>query len=332
MDADFAIPAGLKRIEFAAMGTTVSLLLPEDSADHGGALVRALFEEWEQVLSRFRPESELGRLNARAGEPVIVSPLLCAVLETSLRAAAATQGLYDPTLLRQIIAVGYTASFETLPADQAPADPFAVPLLGGAWRQIALDAAQRRVTLPPGVGLDFGGIAKGMAVDAAIARLMDAGFTCLLVNAGGDLAVRGLPPAMDAWPLSVPGRDGGWTVPLATGALATSGIARRRWRQGGVLRHHLLDPRTGEAAMSGLWSVSVAAGQCAQAEVAAKVAFILGPVRGAGFLEAHGLAGVLVAEDGSRIPVGSWPRLPLEHASAPPGTANGATGAEVSTR
>ncbi len=84
--------------------------------------------------------------------------------------------------------------------------------------------------------------------------------------------------------------------------------------------------------MSGLWSVSVAAGQCAPAEVAAKVAFILGPVRGARFLETRGLAGVLVAEDGSRIPVGGWPRLPPERASAPRGTANDASGAEVSAR
>src|SRR5260221_8842999 len=188
MDADFATPAGLKRVEFAAMGSTVSLLLPEDSVDHGGALVRALFDEWEQALSRFRPERELSRLNARAGEPVIVSPLLCSVLETSLRAAAATQGLYDPTLLRQIIAVGYTASFEILPAEQAPADPFAMPLLGGAWRQIALDAAPRRVTLPPGVGLDFGGIAKGMAVHAAIEPLAGARSTCTPATARLQLA------------------------------------------------------------------------------------------------------------------------------------------------
>jgi FAD:protein FMN transferase len=161
MDADFATPSGLRRVEFAAMGTTVSLLLPEDSADHGGALVQALFERWEQALSRFRPESELSRLNVRAGEPAIVSPLLYSVLATSVRAAAATRGLYDPTLLRQIIAVGYAASFETLPADQTAADPYAVPVPGGAWRQIALDAATRRVILPPRVGLDLAASLRG---------------------------------------------------------------------------------------------------------------------------------------------------------------------------
>src|SRR5215472_1814095 len=114
MSTEFVTPAGLRRTEFAAMGTTVSLLLPEDTAAFGSALVRTLYAEWEQTLSRFRPASELSRLNARAGEPVAVSPLLWAVLETSLAAARATAGLYDPTLLRQIIAVGYASSFETL--------------------------------------------------------------------------------------------------------------------------------------------------------------------------------------------------------------------------
>lgn len=301
---------GFARVEFAAMGTTVTALLPERHARDGGETVQALFAEWEDALSRFKPESELSRLNARAGAPVSVSSLLYTVLETALWAAGATQGIYDPTLLTQIVAIGYDVSFETLPAKVAAAPHSVMPLPGGGWHDIALDPASRTVTLPRGIGLDFGGIAKGMAVDAALARLRQLGCDCALVNAGGDLAALGLPPSVDAWPVAVPLRDAWQTVPLARGALATSGVARRHWRQGGATRHHLLDPRTGLPATGGLWSVSAVAETCAQAEVAAKVAFILGLEAGARFLSRHHLAGLLVREDGGRTGVGDWPTYP----------------------
>lgn len=308
MTPEYTDLPGHARVEFAAMGTTVVVLLPERHKRGGGAAVQALFAEWERTLSRFLPESELSRLNARAGEPVAVSPLLSSVLETALCAAAATDGLYDPTLLAQIVAAGYAASFDTLPADQPPADPSVMVLPGGGWRDITLDATTPTVTLPRGIGLDFGGIAKGMAVDAALARLRELGCERALVNAGGDLAVAGLPPSSDAWPVAVPGRDTWWTVPLARGAMATSGIARRHWRQGGIPRHHLLDARTGQPAFGGLWSVTTTAATCAQAEVAAKVAFILGADDGARFLRRHHLSGLLTREDGTYVRVGDWPR------------------------
>lgn len=308
-DASYATPAGMARVEFRAMGTAVSLLLPEGArAEEGGELARMLSAEWEAALSRFRPESELSRLNARAGEPVSVSPLLYEVLETALQAAAATDGVYDPTLLRQLVTAGYSRSFDELPSEQASLVDWPALAPGGGWRGIWRDPARREVTLPRGVGLDFGGIAKGMAVDATLALLRERGIQPALVNAGGDLAVAGLPPGESAWPIAVPGiGEERWSVPLARGAMATSGIARRQWRQGGERRHHLLDPRTGAPAENGLWSVTVVAAHCAQAEVAAKAAFVLGPAEGAALLERIGVAGLLVAEDGRRALAGPWP-------------------------
>ncbi len=123
-----------------------------------------------------------------------------------------------------------------------------------------------------------------MAVDAALNSLREAGIETALVNAGGDLAVLGFPPETEQWPIAVPGKEQSWNIPLRQGAMATSGIARRHWQQGGQQRHHLVDPRTGTSAQSGLWSVTVVAARCEQAEVAAKVAFILGKKRGADFL------------------------------------------------
>ena len=96
-------------------------------------------------------------------------------------------------------------------------------------------------------------------------------------------------------------------MPLVRGALATSGTTRRRWLQGDLARHHLVDPATGEPAASGLREVTVAAGTCRVAEVGATVAFVAGRRLGTALLERLGVAGLLVTEAGERIAVGRWP-------------------------
>ena len=295
------------------MGTAISLLLPESQAAQGLQIVRALFAEWEQTLSRFLPESELSQLNQQAGSPVVVGDLLYYVLATALTAAQATEGVYDPALLDQLIQVGYDRNFDELPevrfAPAFPGEP------GGGWRGIRIDPGRQRVTLPAGIKLDFGGIAKGMAVDAALEELRLNGIDTALVNAGGDLAVLGLLPDEERWPVAVPGWNQFWTIPLHHGAVATSGIAHRHWRQGDKLQHHLLDTRTGLPAQIDLWSVTVVADRCEQAEVAAKVTFILGSKQGANFLRRHRIAGLLVHQDGIWETVEPWPVQLMEEAN-----------------
>jgi thiamine biosynthesis lipoprotein len=301
---DYETPTGMHREEFRAMGTTVSLLLPENRSELGMKIVRSLFTEWEQTLSRFLPASELSRLNRQSGIPTPVSDLLYQVLTTALAAAQATQGVYDPAMHDQLVHLGYDRTFDDLPA--VSFSPIFPEEPGGAWRSIRIDRQHRIVTLPLGTKLDFGGIAKGMAVDAALQGLQQNGVESAMVNAGGDLAVLGLPPKTTHWQLSVPGRQQFWTIPLRQGAMATSGIAHRHWRQGQTLRHHLLDPQTGLPAQSDLWSVTVVADRCEQAEVAAKVAFILGSRQGADFLNKHRIAGLLVHQDGTWETVAPW--------------------------
>ncbi len=302
---EFVVPSGMSREQFRAMGTTITLLLPEAQQTAGSAAVKELFAEWEQTLSRFRPESELSQLNQHAGGLVIVSKLLFDVIMEALAAAEATDGLYDPTLLQQLTQLGYDRTFDALPSVQPETTYHG--LAGGAWRSIHVQPEIRCVALPAGVHLDFGGIAKGMAVDAALERLQEIGIQTALVNAGGDLAVRGLPPEADHWSIAIAGKDISWALPLHHGAIATSGIARRHWLQGGEQRHHLLDPRTGLPVSNGLWSVSAVAGRCIQAEISAKVAFILGSEDGKAFFVRHQLAGLFVNADGTWEVAGRWP-------------------------
>jgi len=298
----FDTPAGLARTTFGSMGTDVVVLAPR-GAVAAVEEVRALFAEWDLRFSRFRLDSELSRVNAAAGRPVVVSEAFAAVLTTVLRAARATDGLFDPTLLAPLMGLGYDRTFMDLPADREAVDADAADAASrtgsGGWRAIGVAAQARLVELPAGVGLDFGGIAKGMAVDAALTVLRGRGIEAAAVSAGGDLAVVGSPPGASGWPIALETAGHPVVVELEFGALATSSVLARRWRVGGTWRHHLLDPRTGLPANSGLASVSVAAATCAQAEVAAKAALILGPGRGAAFLVDRALDGLLAFPDGS---------------------------------
>src|SRR5260370_27779613 len=182
----------MRREDFRAMGTTISLLLPENQAGLGIQIVRTLFAEWEQTLSRFLPDSELSQLNHRAGTRTAVSDLLSHVLTTALTAAQATQRVYDPAMLDQLVQLGYDRTFDDLPAVRSaflfPGEP------GGGWRGIRVNPLSRYVTLPVGIKLDFGGIAKGMSVDAALRQLLLIGVSPALVTARRDLGGLGVPP------------------------------------------------------------------------------------------------------------------------------------------
>ena len=253
---------------FRAMGSEV--VVAADSASVRA--VRALFAEWELIFSRFRDDSELSRVNRASTEAVLVSETFARAVRESLAAARATRGLVDPTLGSAIIAVGYDRDFQKLGVDEHAPPGSALP---GTWRSVRL--AGRILTRPVGTILDLNGVVKGFAVDEVL-RLVPA---CEHVSAGGDLATRGE---------LVVGLPGGGSIRLRSGGLATSGTTRRRWRRGGTVQHHLLDPQTGRPARSRWDEVTVAAFSCLEADVAAKAAFLLSD-DGPSWLDEHGLPG-----------------------------------------
>ncbi|HWM13538.1 MAG TPA: FAD:protein FMN transferase, partial [Gaiellaceae bacterium] len=118
-----------------------------------------------------------------------------------------------------------------------------------------------------------------------------------LVNAGGDLAVAGV-PAEEVWPVAVETPSGPLTLGLERGALATSGSDRRRWRAGDAVYHHLIDPRTGRPSDSDLLRVTVTAATAVEAEVLAKALFLAGEVAAVAEADRHGISALLVTVDG----------------------------------
>jgi FAD:protein FMN transferase len=236
-----------------------------------------------RVFSRFRPASELRLVNAAASPTVLVSPLFAHVVRVALDAARSTDGLVDPTLGVAIEAAGYDRDSLSLEADR-PLGPTA----RGHWR--AVELAGRMLSRPAGLRLDLNGVVKAMAVDRALGLLHGDGF----VSAGGDVAARG--PVVVAVPA-------GGSVRLEAGGLATSGTTRRRWERGGVEQHHLIDPATGRPARSPWREVTVAAGSCVAADVAAKAAFLLGE-DGPDWLDERGLPGCFAGERGITVNLG----------------------------
>jgi len=241
------------RRAFRAMGTDVELLLDAPRGDAALVAAEGEFHRLEKLLSRFRPDSELSRLNANGS---IEGGLdLLRVVRLSLEARDATNGRFDPTVHDALVAAGYDRTFDEIEAHGVAPHPCP----GGG--RVTIDG--NRIELERGVRIDLGGIAKGDAVDRAAEMLAPAG-PCL-VNAGGDLAVRG-----GSWPVAVEHL----TVLLERGAIATSGTDRRRWTRNGREQHHLIDPRTGEPARSPFMRVSAVGATAVAAEVLAKTVFL----------------------------------------------------------
>lgn len=267
-------------IRFRALGCDVVL------AGGDPAAVAAIFARCDETFSRFRPRSELSRVNASPRPAVHVSPVFARTLARALEIAGETDGLVDPTLGTALEAAGYDRDFALLgdepapPGDAAPSRLSEVQLEGLVLRR------------PPGVQIDLNGIVKALAVDEAAAALTGDGF----VSAGGDLAVRG--------PVDV-GLPGGDAVRVVRGGLATSGCVSRRWRRGGYEQHHLIDPRTGRPADSPWLQVTVSGATCLAADVGAKAAFLLGD-DGPAWLDERGMAGRFVTREGEIVENGVW--------------------------
>jgi thiamine biosynthesis lipoprotein len=294
VDETFELMGGSGRVRLESAGHD------DDELELAAARVRGVLDEAEWALTRFRPSSELCTLNRDERAAVPASPLMRALVLAARDAAAASGGLVDATLVDAIEAAGYrrTRRGETAPPlgvalARAPARRAARPRHDSQVAAIGVDE-RGRVARPPGVRIDSGGIAKGLAADLAAATV-PAGVRYAIVCCG-DMAVGGPAPTEVAVTSAWTGAEAHRLL-VDGGGVATSAIHARLWRRpDGSYAHHLLDPCTGTPAWTGLVAATAVADSALDAEVLAKTALLSGPEGGRRLLRRHG--GVLQHDSG----------------------------------
>jgi thiamine biosynthesis lipoprotein len=292
----------IHNLEFRAMGSRMQAMLESPASEPPGDLgqVPVWFEEWEQVLSRFRSDSELCQLNIHTGEKTRVSQVLWDVYQESLEAEHLTNGLVTPLVLEALMHAGYDRSFDVL----LNSGSYLLPdyeTSEVSLNDILVDARTRSITLPRGARLDFGGIAKGWAAHQAVQKLKQVGPA--LVDAGGDIAVTGPLLNGERWEIGIE-NPFDWNsnlgiIHLDSGGVATSGKEYHRWMRNGIIQHHIIDPRTGFPAETDVLTATVIAPTVMEAEAMAKFVLISGSQAGLERLNGDDhLAGLIVLENG----------------------------------
>lgn len=285
-------------LTFTSMASRVMLRILDGGPAALAALAaaRQVVERVEAACTRFDPDSPLMRANADRTAWHQVPEECYLAVEQATRAHLETGGLFDPRVLDALLALGYD---RTLPfrsgrvSVTGPAGAAAVPVT--PWRP-GLDPARRAIRLGA-ARIDLGGIGKGLAVRLAAATLAGAGGSHL-IEAGGDCHVAGDGPDGDGWQIGVEDPAGG-DRPVAVLRLRDTGCATssrrvRSWRVNGQQVHHLIDPRTGRSADSGLLSVTVLDPDPARAEVWSKSLLIAGRGRIAALAEQRRLPALWV--------------------------------------
>jgi thiamine biosynthesis lipoprotein len=294
---------------FPALGSTAVVAVTEPGRlDTAIDAVKDTVAAFDDACSRFREDSELSALNARAGSPVRVSALLCEAIQAALRAAWLTDGDVDPTVGEALIALGYDRDFDAIPSlSQNRISIASVP----GWRAIQLDPDDQTVTLARDVRLDLGATAKALAADRAASAATDATRCGVIVGLGGDISIAG-PAPEPGWPVRVTDdhragveAPGQW-IRLRSGGLATSSTTARRWQLADGFVHHLVSPASARPAAGPWRTATVAAASCLDANIASTAAIVRGAAA-VSWLEQLGLPSRLVGSEGRATHVAGWP-------------------------
>ena len=307
-------------VESELMGTRISLNVfvgDELRATEAGLAVRAAVDEMvrlEQILSEWRPDSDLSKLSdAAGGDAVVIVPELFEILQRSMEIAKDTDGAFDPTFH----GVGQLWSFKPgaiPPTKKAVAAK--LPLVD--WTKLSLEPKTREARLTAtGMKLGLGAIGKGFAADKASAVLKDKGFPNHVIEVGGDTYAAGS-KGDKPWMVGIqrPGARGALgAIPSSDQAVVTSGDYQRYFEHQGKRYAHILDPRTG-------WpipverspkSVTLVASNATDADAYCTAVAVMGVDAGMAFVEEReDLEVVIITQDDEmRVSEGLRPKLVL---------------------
>ena len=293
----------VQRIDFHAMGTEFFCVAVEPEPglfDNIYELALGLESKW----SRFRSESELMRLNNAPGQPIEVSPETIRLILEMKNAYEVTDGLYDPNILGEIIDAGFAKSKDndldiSIWTGRETSD------LG--INDVEVDLENSTVTIPRGVGLDSGGIGKGLAADLMAVRAMELGAMGIAVFAGGDVSVRGISDTGDGWHIGIqdPSNSEKYvdTVSLSIGGIATSGLSGWLSKTG---NSHIIDPQSGNSAQSLVLQSTVIARAAVHAEALAKVSFMMPIPEALAVIEDAGAQALIFDNNFDRYETTEW--------------------------
>jgi FAD:protein FMN transferase len=292
------------------MGTVLEIQLCAPDRASGEHLLASAFEKvsaLEHAFSTFDPESEVSRLNRSAGSgPREVSLDLLRLSAESLVLADQTQRSFDPTVGPLVALWREAGRAGRLPSAAALADARARTGFDAVQADLTAKTIELRVA---GASLDFGGIAKGWALDRLVEDLRAAGVTRALLSFGdSSVAALGAPPDAEGWGLALGGATGGvaGTVLLRDQSLSVSGSLGQFVEIEGRRYGHVIDPRSG-APLERAQVAAVLAGDGARAEAFSKALLILGEHDGVALLETFPDAqGILLDADGHAFETRGW--------------------------
>jgi thiamine biosynthesis lipoprotein len=266
--------------------------------------VYALAVDLESKWSRFKPSSELMQLNNAPEVPHVVSSATIRLVAEMKVAYEISDGLYDPNVLGAVIDAGFAASKD----DSSDITIWSARAISeNSIADVEINENDSTITLPIGVGLDAGGIGKGLAADLIATRAIELGAMGISVFAGGDVAVRGVSETGEGWEVGVQDPKDATkfvdTVRLSIGGLATSGSDGWLSKLG---QSHIIDPETMQSAQSSVLQATVVAHAAAHAEALTKVSFLL-PVEEAILrIEAAGAQALLFDRNFNRYETTDW--------------------------
>lgn len=288
--------------EAAIMGTRIAVELWHEDASEAERAIEAVLGEMRRVdalMSHYKPESQLSQINARAAlAPVAVDSELASLIERAGKLSALTGGAFDITYA----SVGYLYDYR---AHQRPTDEQIEAGLGAVnWRHVVVDPKDSTVRFTrSGVRIDLGGIAKGYAVDRAIAILESHGVRHASVTAGGDSRIIG-DRFGRPWIIGIRHPDDADQViariPMIDAAISTSGDYERYFDEDGERFHHIIDPHTGKSA-SKLRSVTIIGADATTTDGLSTSVFVMGPERGIELIERLGDVDAVVVKSNGKV-------------------------------
>jgi len=303
---------GPEKVDFqdVAMGTNVHFIAytnPKVDVEHVKAAISAGVAEMrrlEDVMSEWKSDSEVGKINANPEQWVSVGPQTFEVISRALAESKASGGAFDITFQAMSGLWKFGSAADAVPKLPTPAEVAARRKLVD-YRTVELDPKALAVRIPKGHKIGLGGIAKGYIVDRAVAVMKQAGIECFLVQAGGDLYGAGKKPDGSAWisgiqdPRQVEGVSFA-SIALTDHAFSTAGDYARSYVIGKRRYHHIIDPHTGYPATASR-SVTVWADDATTADAIDDAVFILGPEKGLKLVEATPGVGVVIVDKNNKV-------------------------------